>query len=223
MSKLRFAHDLRELLVRQAVDVELRAEEVELLGAPPGEADLVLRLDVLLRDLDRRLEVVRRARAVVVDARARRRPSRGASPGRSTRFGSPPGVSASTFAVCRISDCVVGLDVHRHRAAAEQRVQLLPDRERRADHRDVEVGRAERAGERVGPAGLALVEDHDGRRAGGLRVERLVVERARPALDQRDPCPARSRRSRRPRSRRSTSSASGPAGTGCCSPPAARR
>ena len=56
----------------QAVDVELRAEQAELLGAPPREADLVLRLDLLFAIWIADLEVVRRAGAVVVDAGARR-------------------------------------------------------------------------------------------------------------------------------------------------------
>ena len=129
-----------------------------------------------------------------------------------TRFGSPPGVSAMTFAVWPDLGHRRGLDVHRHRAGAEQRVQLLPDRERGADHRDVEVRRAERAGDRVGAAGLALVEDDDADGARGLRVERLVVERARPALDQRDAARREAGEVGRLAAARSTSSASGPGG-----------
>ena len=70
----------------------------------------------------------------------------------------------------------VDVHVHRHRPGAEQVVHLLTERERRAEHRDVKSGRAERPGDRVGAARLALVEDHDRDRARRLRVERLVVE-----------------------------------------------
>ena len=147
--------------------------------------------------------------------------SRGASPGRSTRV---------RVAARRVGDarCRSGgsrtrssvVDVHRDRAGAELRVQLLPDRERRADDRDVEVRRAERAGDRVGAARLALVEDRRPPTAPAVCAFSALswnvqVPRWISAIVAR----RRSRRSRPPRSPRSTSSASGPAGTGCRSPP----
>jgi hypothetical protein len=58
------------------------------------------------------------------------------------------------------------------------------------DHRDGEVGAAERPGERVGAAGLALVEDDHRDGAGLLGVGRLDREVAPSALDQRATLPA---------------------------------
>ena len=116
-------------------------------------------------------------------------------PWTTTRFGSPPLLSASTLAACRISDVVSVVDVHGHGVRSDQQVvQFFPVGEGDADDRDVEVGGAERPEEQaVTPqVGLTLVEDDHGRRARFLGVERLVVERARPPLDQARPCRVKS-------------------------------
>ena len=71
MSKSSMAMILLLLGGAQRVDVVLRAEQAHLLGADPQEAHVVARLLALLAQVLGQLEVHRRARAVVVDARAR--------------------------------------------------------------------------------------------------------------------------------------------------------
>ena len=70
MSKFRLTAMFLNLLLRELVHVELRADQARLLGAPECEAHLVARLDTELRHLQGDLQVRRGARAVVVDSRA---------------------------------------------------------------------------------------------------------------------------------------------------------
>ncbi len=114
-----------------------------------------------------------------------------------------------TFSVCAGLGRGRRLNVH---GCPGGRGEVVADREARPDNRDRHDGPAERADERVRPAFLALVEDDDRRRAGCHRVRRLVLERARAALDQRHVArgeAARSRPSRSPRSSWAWQSAAG--------------
>ena len=70
MSKFRYSVIVVLLLLGQVVDVVGGADQAGFLGAPPGEAHLVARLD--LGHLLGHLEDGRAAGAVVLDARARR-------------------------------------------------------------------------------------------------------------------------------------------------------
>ena len=65
-------------------------------------------------------------------------------------------------------------------------MQLLPHGERRADHRDRHLRRAERAGERLFTPGLTLVEHDDSYGPRCQRVVGLLTESARAPLDEGD-------------------------------------
>jgi hypothetical protein len=77
--------------------------------------------------------------------------------------------------------------VNGHGTRLDLVVQLLADREARADNRDRrQIISREGAGERLIAAGLTLVEDDRRVVPGGLSVLRLDVEVAGSALNQRD-------------------------------------
>ena len=169
---------------REAVDVERRADQARLLRAPPGEADLVVRLHLLHRL--GHLEDGRAPRTVVVDARPR----------------------ADGVEVGADHDHVVGVARRRLGEHVERGLGLAhrvgehphPQRWRvrqcgaqrvgGAEHRDA-AGVVGREGDRgdslaVGTGGVALVEDHDAGGSGRGGILGLQLERARSTLEQGD-------------------------------------
>ena len=164
----------------------LGAEQVQLLGAPEGEADLLAVADPELGHLLGDLEDGRGAAAVVVDA--------GAGDDRvevGTDEHHPVGVAGR-----RVGDDVAGGpgrvdlghggDMDDHPAGHRLGVEGGGVGEAQADHRDLE-GAAEGADEQLLTTRVALVEDDDRVVAGLNGVGRLLREGAGAALDERDP------------------------------------
>ncbi len=192
--------DVGPLGVGQAGDVEVRADQARLLGAPPGEAHGVGGLD--LAHLLGHLEDGRAARAVVVDAGTGEHRVEVGADHHDVAVVAAGEVSASTLKVVLISRSVLAnTRICRPGVPASCCTQCVGG----AEHRDAAgvVGgeRDRRDALAAGVGGLALVEDHDADGTGGGGVLGLDLERAAcPAGAGR--CSRRgSRRSPRPRSR----------------------
>ena len=189
MSKFRLAQRLPTCARAERRDVVLGAQQARLLGAPEREAQLLARLDAELGHLLGDLEDRRGAAAVVVDARALDDGVEVRADDQRLRRVARSGSDAITFVVGRVSDAVE-VNTCTVTSPAGRLVELRAVGVARADDRDRDLGPAERAGEQVGAARVALVEDDHGVIAGGLGVARLDDEVAAAALDQRDRGPA---------------------------------
>ena len=154
-----------------------RADEAGLLGAPPGEADLVAH--ARLRQLQGGLEDRGTARAVVLDAGTCVHRVEVAADHDDVRRVAPARLGQH---VVRGGDASEGVGFEAQHEAG-RRGELLADGLRDRGDRDVQ---GEAVAERAADGARGVVVDDDPARAGVVRVRRLDREGARTALDERD-------------------------------------
>ena len=173
-----------QLVGAQALDVLRRPDQADLLGAPPGEAQRVLRavLAERLGDLDSAADPLPLSLIPGPSGTESRW-----APAMTTLSSFFPRSSAITFCSVRVAMNV------STRAVDPACASAWPCGERGSDHRDRDVRRgavlelADVADEQALPVrGVALVEDDHGLGAGVLGVEGLEGEEARAPLDQGD-------------------------------------